>query len=117
MKLRAIWIGLAQAWVGLAQAMADAQPAQTPKPEVRTLESYGQSDRACREWTDGCAVCRRQKDDAPGCSLPGIACQPTAVACKGALPDSEPQKADALPAPPAPYTAPNPVDAPDKAPD
>ena len=47
-----------------------------------TLESYASIDQACREWTNGCAVCRRQGDGSIGCSLPGIACQPVAITCQ-----------------------------------
>ena len=47
-----------------------------------TLENFARVDEACREWSDGCAVCRRQEDGAVGCSSPGIACQPSPVTCR-----------------------------------
>ena len=62
-----------------------------------TLESFARVDEACREWSDGCAVCRRQDDGAVGCSLPGIACQPAPVTCR-----SKPSAA-----PPPPRKAPS----------
>lgn len=37
-------------------------------------------DPACLEWSDGCTVCQRLAEG-PACSLPGIACQPTAPHC------------------------------------
>jgi hypothetical protein len=33
----------------------------------------GAPSASCREWTDGCVVCRRAPDG-PACSTPGIAC-------------------------------------------
>ena len=50
-----------------------------------TLEGYASINQVCREWSDGCAVCQRQGDGTIGCSLPGIACQPVAIACRSPL--------------------------------
>ena len=62
-----------------------ALAAQGREQASPTLEGYALIDQACREWTNGCAVCRRQEDGAIGCSLPGIACQPVAIACRSPL--------------------------------
>ncbi|WP_336489344.1 hypothetical protein [Methylobacterium nigriterrae] len=37
-------------------------------------------DTACLEWSDGCRVCQRQAEGS-ACSLPGIACTPSAERC------------------------------------
>lgn len=56
--------------------------APIPAPEHRTLEEFGRTDTACREWDDGCAVCRRAGEGSVACSLPGIACEPGVPVCK-----------------------------------
>ncbi len=61
----------------IAPAFADEAP---PPKEEASLEGFGVANAACREWSDGCAVCKR--DDAVHCSLPGIACQPSQIVCK-----------------------------------
>ena len=49
----------------------------TPPP---SLQGFADAHPACREWSDGCAVCKR--DEAVHCSTPGIACQPAEITCK-----------------------------------
>jgi hypothetical protein len=46
------------------------------------LHNYGEFNRACVAWTDGCRNCSRDW----GCSNIGIACQPTEVTCLQQLP-------------------------------
>jgi hypothetical protein len=74
-----------------------AAPALAPKGEL-ILQSYGRGHSDCREWTNGCAVCRRLaqvpvRPDRPwagrggvkiACSTPGIACQPGEIQCSEA---------------------------------
>ena len=66
--------------------LADATQAGTAQGKTAktsaTLESFGRDSPSCREWSDGCAVCAKQTDKTFACSLPGIACQPRAVACQ-----------------------------------
>lgn len=76
-------------FVSLARA-ACAEP--LPDAEHRTLESFAETNKTCREWTDGCAICLRH-DATFDCSLPGIACQPTALVCKAETPDFAPAPA------------------------
>jgi hypothetical protein len=57
----------------LASALATEQPA---------VQAYGDVDRSCREWTDGCVICVKTTEAPPSCSTPGIACQPQGVICK-----------------------------------
>ena len=60
-------------------------PAPTPSAsldpkEEASLQSFGAAHPECSEWSDGCAVCKR--DETAHCSTPGIACLPVAIACK-----------------------------------
>jgi hypothetical protein len=61
---------------------------EAAKTEIKTeslpsvsVPAYGDKNAACREWSDGCAVCTRAADG-PQCSTPGIACQPAEIACQ-----------------------------------
>jgi hypothetical protein len=51
-------------------------PTAANRAEVH-LHNYGEFDKACVAWTDGCRNCSRNA----GCSNIGIACQPKAVTC------------------------------------
>jgi len=46
------------------------------------LHIYGEFNRVCVAWTDGCRNCSRDS----GCSHIGITCQPTEVTCLQQLP-------------------------------
>lgn len=66
----------------LALGAAAAQtPAQDPKAEEASLHGYGDTDKTCQEWTDGCRSCRRLESGEPLCPNIGIACQPKAITC------------------------------------
>jgi len=56
------------------------QPPQ-PAAEVASIQGYGDSNKVCQEWTDGCRTCRRADNGEAACSNIGIACQPSVVAC------------------------------------
>ena len=46
------------------------------------MQSYGERDKECLEWTDTCVNCvRAQSGDNFNCSNIGIACQPKEVTC------------------------------------
>ena len=60
-------------------ALADETP--TPDP---TLAAFAAQNPACLEWTDACAICKRDDAGVGHCSTPGIACQPQALACSKA---------------------------------
>ena len=46
------------------------------------MQSYGERDKECLEWTDTCVNCvRAQSGDNFNCSNIGIACQPKDVIC------------------------------------
>ena len=64
-----------------------ATPTPTPTPtatldpkEQASLQSFGVANPTCMEWSDGCAVCKR--DESMHCSTPGIACLPVEIACR-----------------------------------
>jgi len=73
-------------------ALADEPPSPAlPQAPAASMQAYGAGNADCLEWTNSCAVCRRQassQSDAPGiaCSTPGIACQPGEIICKASLP-------------------------------
>jgi hypothetical protein len=79
MSRRAAALVLAFAVVASHPSLAqDAPSAETRKP----IQAYGADHPACREWTDGCVVCRRGAEEGePACSLAGIACAPGGDEC------------------------------------
>ena len=55
---------------------------QTQIPSSVHLFNYGDFDKQCVAWTDGCRICIRNTDRSPTCSNIGIACQPKqTIAC------------------------------------
>lgn len=70
----------------VALALVSGAMAQTPQPttpaqEEASLHGFGEANKACREWTDGCRTCTRPEGGEPVCSNIGIACQPTTISC------------------------------------
>jgi hypothetical protein len=73
----------------LTSALAFAEePAPTPAPphaaNNRSDESiwmFGDREKSCFEWTDGCRGCRRYGQDDVSCSNIGTACQPKEIRC------------------------------------
>ena len=74
-------------WVTLAAAVRADEPSPPgkPLPPGQSLPAYGDWNRDCLEWSDGCAVCKRSDEasakGAFACSTPGIACQPKGIVC------------------------------------
>ncbi len=67
----------------LLAALAADKPvprATAPAGDV-TLQGYGDTNKTCQEWTDGCRTCVRQEGGEPGCSNIGPACQPAKINC------------------------------------
>jgi hypothetical protein len=59
-----------------------APPANGPPPDPEaTIHNYGNSEKTCLRWTDGCRTCARLQDGSQICSNLGIACQPVAITC------------------------------------
>ncbi len=68
----------------LMAATALAAPSESPVPptqEPPSIHGYGDTDRTCQQWVDGCRACNRGGDGGPVCSNIGIACQPKAIEC------------------------------------
>jgi len=61
-------------------------PAHADSPEPASMEGFGKVNPTCLEWSDGCAVCRRDEAGQDRCSTPGIACQPGEVVCRASKP-------------------------------
>ena len=71
---------------GLTQASAQESPAKPEAtapavPSEVSTHGYGDTEKTCLEWNDGCRTCRRPDQGEVTCSNIGIACQPTAVTC------------------------------------
>jgi hypothetical protein len=67
-----------------AQAPAPPPAAPVGPPAVgepATIFRFGDLDKTCLQWTDGCRNCGRDASAAPVCSNIGIACQPGEVKC------------------------------------
>ena len=65
-------------------AAASAQtPSQSPPPaeQAASMRGFGDADKTCQEWNDGCVTCRRPDAGEAVCSNIGIACQPQAISC------------------------------------
>jgi len=63
-------------------ALAQAPPGTTTPPqEAASMQGFGDADKTCQEWSDGCVTCRRPDAGEPVCSNIGIACQPKAISC------------------------------------
>ena len=64
----------------LAAAQSPSEPPNAPPSEV-SVNSYGNQDKLCLAWNDGCVTCRRDAATGAACSNIGIACQPKEIAC------------------------------------
>jgi hypothetical protein len=53
-----------------------AAPTRTPP----STAAFGEQDKTCAEWTDGCMVCVKGENGS-SCSTPGIACVRGPVQC------------------------------------
>jgi hypothetical protein len=63
-------------------APLQASAADLPQPRiVPSVQSYGDSNKSCTSWTDGCVTCKRDQEAELACSNIGIACQPKSVRC------------------------------------
>jgi hypothetical protein len=68
------------------------QPTETQQPgAVHEVDifNYGEVDKTCMRWTDGCRNCSRGSGPMPDCGNIGIACQPQdKITCFGRAPES-----------------------------
>ncbi len=77
-------------WLLIMQSSAH-EPARFPEQAAApqaNIFNYGDIDKTCTRWTDGCRNCSRGTGQMPDCSNIGIACQPRdKVTCFGRTPD------------------------------
>ncbi len=66
------------------------QPTQEPPAAFGVdIFNYGEVDKTCMRWTDGCRNCSRGPGPMPICGNIGIACQPRdKVTCFDRAPES-----------------------------
>jgi hypothetical protein len=76
---------IASLWFCILQILitsVGASAADLPLPRiVPSVQSYGDSNKSCTSWTDGCVTCKRDGKAEVACSNIGIACQPKGVRC------------------------------------
>ena len=73
---------LALAALLLVSASAQQRPAPLdPNSEEASMLGYGDRNKTCVEWSDGCMTCSRAENGDPLCPNIGIACQPKAITC------------------------------------
>jgi hypothetical protein len=80
-----------------ALVLCSAAAAQTPPQpsaaqEEASLHGFGDADKTCQEWTDGCRTCTRPESGEAGCSNIGIACQPNAISCTRRAEEKKPEE-------------------------
>jgi hypothetical protein len=71
-------------------APASARPHAANNRSDESIWMFGDREKSCIEWTDGCRGCRRYGPDDVSCSNIGIACQPKEIRCT--VPGAEPSK-------------------------
>ena len=74
-------IVLAIAAFALGASAQTPAPSTAPSAEEASLHAYGDANKTCQEWTDGCRTCTRPQSADAVCSNIGIACQPKAISC------------------------------------
>jgi hypothetical protein len=73
---------LALAALLLVSASAQQRPAPLDSnSEEASMLGYGDREKTCAEWSDGCMTCSRAENGDPMCPNIGIACQPKAITC------------------------------------
>jgi hypothetical protein len=72
--LRIDWASLIDEPALFATLPTDTQ--ETPAASEANIFSYGEVDKTCMRWTDGCRNCGRGSGPMPNCGNIGIACQP-----------------------------------------
>ena len=77
-------IALAVLLAAPAFAEGTPTPAASPSPVDATMANFGVHNDDCLEWTDACAVCKRDDAGVANCSTPGIACQAKPIVCSKA---------------------------------
>ncbi len=71
--------------IAAASARADsptAAPLPPPDKDEISVQTFGERNADCMEWTNSCQVCRRDAQGKSQCSTAGIACLPAAAICR-----------------------------------
>jgi hypothetical protein len=83
-ELTDIWFKILGAAIAIILMAREAAPAELTAGQASAdwMQSYGQHNKDCLEWTDTCVNCvRAQSGENFSCSNIGIACQPKEVRC------------------------------------
>jgi hypothetical protein len=75
-----VYVVCAALMVGAGAIAQEPVPGNTPAT-APSIQRFGDTDKTCVAWTDGCRLCRRDTDNAVNCSNIGIACQPGGITC------------------------------------
>ena len=62
--------------ITLTSAQQPTAPQEPPAASGVHIFNYGEVDKTCMRWTDGCRNCSRGSGPMPICGNIGIACQP-----------------------------------------
>ncbi|HLH92495.1 MAG TPA: hypothetical protein VKX28_29040 [Xanthobacteraceae bacterium] len=86
MRANLIAISVALCLSGATSRAQTSPPAGAPAPPPAApselaIQAYGDREKTCVAWTDGCRNCARAENDAISCSNIGIACQPAEITC------------------------------------
>jgi hypothetical protein len=74
--------------IPLTSAQQPIDPQEPPAASRVDIFNYGEVDKTCMRWTDGCRNCSRGSGPMPICGNIGIACQPQdKVTCSGRTPE------------------------------
>jgi hypothetical protein len=94
--LAAAALVLAAVTLGRDSPVRLAENAPSAAAEDVSIHGFGDSDKSCQEWTDGCRTCSRPENGELFCSNMPIACQPVAIGCarRAEPPKPEPPKPD-----------------------
>jgi hypothetical protein len=55
------------------------------KLPIETIWQFGEREKLCARWTDGCRICLRSAGGVVSCSNVGIACLPEQLRCTSRL--------------------------------
>jgi hypothetical protein len=70
--------------LGFLITLTSARQPEPPAASEVDIFNYGEVDKTCTRWTDGCRNCSRGSGPMPNCGNIGIACQPQdKVTCFG----------------------------------
>ena len=88
----AVWLAAAALVVSGAAAADEIAPggkgtAAAAASSTESMWQFGERDKLCLAWTDGCRGCRRADAGASDCSNVGIACVQQDIRCTARMSD------------------------------